>query len=99
MYLINLFALLRLYQQKTFSGIPCELRIKYYIFTVWITRSLASWTRETAETTLGAIRSRVGYAVWAERGRAGKVCATPYENDRKALSSVATSLCRALSFR
>ncbi|XP_011548468.3 atrial natriuretic peptide-converting enzyme [Plutella xylostella] len=66
---------------------------------LWVSRSLASWRREAAETTLGAVRSRAGYAVWAERGRAGKVCAAPYEHDRKALLSVANSLCRALTFK
>ncbi|KAJ0180464.1 hypothetical protein K1T71_003868 [Dendrolimus kikuchii] len=66
---------------------------------LWITRSLSSWRRENSETTLGAIRSRSGYAVWTERGRNGKICATPYENDKKALTSVATSLCRQLTFK
>ncbi|XP_060810900.1 atrial natriuretic peptide-converting enzyme isoform X2 [Amyelois transitella] len=66
---------------------------------LWIARSLASWRRENGETTLGAVRSRAGYAVWAERGRDGKICAAPYENDKRALMSVATSLCRALTFR
>ncbi|XP_026757958.2 atrial natriuretic peptide-converting enzyme [Galleria mellonella] len=66
---------------------------------LWISRSLASWRRENAETTLGAVRSRTGYAVWAERGRDGKICAAPYENDKRALISVATSLCRALTYR
>ncbi|KAM3963433.1 atrial natriuretic peptide-converting enzyme [Aphomia sociella] len=66
---------------------------------LWISRSLVSWRRENAETTLGAVRSRTGYAVWAERGRDGKICAAPYENDKRALASVATSLCRALTFK
>ncbi|CAH2074127.1 unnamed protein product, partial [Iphiclides podalirius] len=66
---------------------------------LWITRSLASWKRETSETTLGAIRSRGGYAVWAEQGRMGKICAAPYEADKKALMNVANSLCKVLTFR
>ncbi|XP_053625313.1 atrial natriuretic peptide-converting enzyme isoform X2 [Plodia interpunctella] len=66
---------------------------------LWIARSLASWRRENGETTLGAVRSRAGYAVWAERGRDGKICAAPYDSDKRALTSVATSLCRALTFR
>ncbi|XP_045785110.1 atrial natriuretic peptide-converting enzyme isoform X1 [Maniola jurtina] len=66
---------------------------------LWVTRSLASWKRETAESTLGAVRSRAGYAVWAERGRVGKVCAAPYEADKQALMSLATSLCTALTFK
>ncbi|XP_046964777.1 atrial natriuretic peptide-converting enzyme isoform X1 [Vanessa cardui] len=66
---------------------------------LWIARSLATWRRETSETTLGAVRSRAGYAVWAERGRAGKICAAPYEADRRALMNVATSLCTALTFK
>ncbi|CAG5012853.1 unnamed protein product [Parnassius apollo] len=66
---------------------------------LWITRSLASWKRETSETTLGAIRSRGGYAVWAERGRTGKICASPYDTDKKALINVANSLCKVLTFR
>ncbi|XP_072943335.1 atrial natriuretic peptide-converting enzyme [Epargyreus clarus] len=66
---------------------------------LWITRSLSSWKRESSESTLGAVRSRGGYAVWAERGRRGKVCAAPYEHDRRALMSVASSLCTALTFK
>ncbi|KAG6449549.1 hypothetical protein O3G_MSEX006112 [Manduca sexta] len=66
---------------------------------LWISRSLASWRRENSETTLGAVRSRAGYAMWAERGKYGKICATPYEKDKRALLSVATSLCRALTFK
>lgn len=66
---------------------------------LWITRSLASWQRENSETTLGAIRSRAGYAVWSERGRSGKICAAPYEQDKRALTSVAASLCRSLTFK
>ncbi|KAL0893812.1 hypothetical protein ABMA27_013941 [Loxostege sticticalis] len=66
---------------------------------LWITRSLASWRRERGESTLGAVRSRSGYAVWSERGREGKICAAPYDTDKRALKSVATSLCRAMSFR
>ncbi|XP_063531173.1 atrial natriuretic peptide-converting enzyme isoform X1 [Cydia strobilella] len=66
---------------------------------LWVSRSLAGWRRETRETTLGAVRSRGGYAVWAERGRAGKVCAAPYENDKRALNSVGASLCKALTFK
>ncbi|XP_045519757.1 atrial natriuretic peptide-converting enzyme [Pieris brassicae] len=66
---------------------------------LWVSRSLASWKRENGETTMGAVRTRVGYAVWAERGRFGKICATPYENDKKALMSVATSLCTALTYK
>lgn len=70
-----------------------------FVFSVWIARSLASWQRENSETTLGAIRSRAGYAVWAERGRTGKICAAPYEHDKRALTSVAGSLCKALTFK
>ncbi|XP_026742483.1 atrial natriuretic peptide-converting enzyme [Trichoplusia ni] len=66
---------------------------------LWIARSLASWRRENSESTLGAIRSRAGYAVWSERGRDGKICAAPYENDKRALSSVAASLCKSLTFK
>ncbi|VVD03557.1 unnamed protein product, partial [Leptidea sinapis] len=66
---------------------------------IWVTRSLASWKRENSETTLGSIRSRVGYAVWAERGHYGKICAAPHEDNKQALMSVATSLCTSLSFR
>ncbi|XP_049867168.1 atrial natriuretic peptide-converting enzyme [Pectinophora gossypiella] len=66
---------------------------------LWVSRSLAAWRRETAESTLGAVRSRAGYAVWAERGRAGKVCAAPYENDKRALTSLSISLCRVLTFK
>ncbi|XP_032513882.2 atrial natriuretic peptide-converting enzyme isoform X1 [Danaus plexippus] len=66
---------------------------------LWVTRSLSSWRRETRESTLGAIRHRAGYAVWAERGRVGKICAEPYAHDRKALMNVATSLCTALTFK
>ncbi|CAG9783675.1 unnamed protein product [Diatraea saccharalis] len=66
---------------------------------LWISRSLAWWRRERGETTLGAVRSRAGYAVWSERGRDGKICATPFDNDKRALKSVATSLCRAMSFK
>ncbi|XP_050672750.1 atrial natriuretic peptide-converting enzyme-like [Leptidea sinapis] len=66
---------------------------------LWVTRSLASWKRENSETTLGSIRSRVGYAVWAERGHYGKICAAPHEDNKQALMSVATSLCTSLSFR
>ncbi|XP_041977269.1 atrial natriuretic peptide-converting enzyme [Aricia agestis] len=66
---------------------------------LWVTRSLASWKRESGESTLGAVRSRSGYAVWAERGRAGKICAEPYENDKRALMNVATSLCTAMSYK
>ncbi|XP_012544680.3 atrial natriuretic peptide-converting enzyme [Bombyx mori] len=65
---------------------------------LWISRSLSSWQRENSETTLGAVRNRAGYALWAERGRYGKICATPFENDKKALKSVASSLCKALTF-
>ncbi|XP_021189618.3 atrial natriuretic peptide-converting enzyme [Helicoverpa armigera] len=66
---------------------------------LWITRSLASWRRENSESTLGAVRSRSGYAVWAERGRDGKICAAPHEHDKRALTSVAASLCKALTFK
>ncbi|CAK1552115.1 unnamed protein product [Leptosia nina] len=66
---------------------------------LWVSRSLASWRRENSETTLGAIRTRVGYAVWAERGHFGKICAAPYENDKQALMNVAMSLCTSLSFK
>ncbi|RVE50116.1 hypothetical protein evm_005322 [Chilo suppressalis] len=66
---------------------------------LWISRSLAWWRRERGETTLGAVRSRAGYAVWSERGRDGKICAAPFDNDRRALKSVATSLCRAMGFK
>ncbi|XP_068629335.1 atrial natriuretic peptide-converting enzyme [Battus philenor] len=66
---------------------------------LWVSRSLASWKRETSESTLGAVRSRGGYALWAERGRAGKICAAPYDADKKALMNVANSLCKLLTFR
>ncbi|CAB3242080.1 unnamed protein product [Arctia plantaginis] len=66
---------------------------------LWIARSLASWRRENSETTLGAIRNRAGYAVWSERGRNGKICASPYEQDKRALNSVSASLCKALTFK
>lgn len=66
---------------------------------MWIARSLASWRRERGEATLGAVRRRGGYAVWSERGRDGKLCAAPYEADKRALKSVATSLCRAMSYK
>ncbi|XP_038215326.1 atrial natriuretic peptide-converting enzyme [Zerene cesonia] len=66
---------------------------------LWVSRSLSSWKRENSETTLGSIRSRGGYAVWAERGHFGKICAAPYENDKRALMSVATSLCTSLTFK
>ncbi|KAI8435098.1 hypothetical protein MSG28_003492 [Choristoneura fumiferana] len=66
---------------------------------LWLSRSLAAWRRETGESTLGAVRARAGLAVWAERGRAGKLCAAPYDQDRRALASVGASLCKAMTFK
>ncbi|KAJ2952813.1 hypothetical protein O0L34_g7177 [Tuta absoluta] len=66
---------------------------------LWISRSLSWWKRETAEATMGAVRSRSGYAVWSERGRVGKICASPYETDKRALSGLSTSLCRAMTYK
>ncbi|KAL4702504.1 hypothetical protein ACJJTC_001389 [Scirpophaga incertulas] len=66
---------------------------------LWISRSLPWWRRERGESTLGAVRSRAGLAVWSERGRDGLVCAAPHHADRRALRSVATSLCRAMTFK
>ncbi|GBP59203.1 Atrial natriuretic peptide-converting enzyme [Eumeta japonica] len=65
---------------------------------LWVARSLSGWRRELAESTMGAVRTRGGYAVWAERGRFGKLCAAPYQQDRTALASLAASLCRSLTF-
>lgn len=63
-----------------------------------IARSLSTWQKQTEESTLSALRIRSGYMVWRQRGRSGKVCAAPYQNDKKALASVAGSLCKELTY-
>ncbi|XP_014358510.2 atrial natriuretic peptide-converting enzyme isoform X1 [Papilio machaon] len=85
-------------QQHRCDGIPHCPDASDEAGCLWVSRSLASWKRETRESTLGARRSRGGYAVWAERGHTGKICAAPYEDDKKALMNVANSLCKVLTF-
>lgn len=71
----------------------------YYYVLVWISKSLGTWQRQSAESTMGEVRVRSGIAVWRQRGRVGKVCAAPYHNDKKALNNVGASLCRELTFK